>query len=130
MTEISIIIPRYNQGAFIKEAVDNVLAQTFYQDFESPSSTTDLSETNKFLSSFSASKKAVLSLAENQGPSEARNTLIKAALRKYIFRWRQMTGLHSLFSELLVRLERKKSKIHFYRPVLLFSVRIYDAVCV
>ena len=33
MPKISVIIPCYKQGAYLEEAVDSVLAQTF-QDFE------------------------------------------------------------------------------------------------
>ena len=33
MPKISVIIPCYNQGAYLEEAVDSVLAHTF-QDFE------------------------------------------------------------------------------------------------
>lgn len=85
MPNFSVIIPCYNQGAFIKEAVDSVLAQTF-QDFEIiivNDGSSDV-ETNEILSSFTSPKTTVLSLSENQGPSVARNTAIKAAKGKYI----------------------------------------------
>lgn len=85
MPAVSVIIPCYNQGAFIKEAVDSVLAQTF-QDFEIiiVNDGSSDAKTNEFLSNFTAPKTTVLSLAENQGPSVARNVAIKAAKGKYI----------------------------------------------
>ena len=85
MPKVSVIIPCYNQGAFIKEAVDSVLAQTF-QDFEIiiVNDGSSDAKTNEFLSNFTAPKTTVLSLAENQGPSVARNVAIKAAKGKYI----------------------------------------------
>ena len=80
----SVIIPCYNQGSFIKEAVDSVLAQTF-QNFEiiivNDGSTDET--TNRILSNFSAPKTTIIQ-TENKGVSSARNTAIKAANGKYI----------------------------------------------
>ncbi len=80
----SVIIPCYNQGRFIKEAVDSVLLQTF-QDFEIivvNDGSTD-PETNQILSAFSAPKTTILHTS-NQGPAAARNTAIQAAKGLYI----------------------------------------------
>ena len=80
----SVVIPCYNQGSFIKEAVDSVLAQTF-QDFEiiivNDGSTDET--TNWILSNFHVPKTTIIH-TENKGVSSARNTAIKAAKGKYI----------------------------------------------
>ena len=81
----SVIIPCYNQGRFLKEAVSSVLEQTF-QDFEIiivNDHSSDV-ETNHILSNFEAPKTTIISLDENHGVSFARNAGIKAAKGKYI----------------------------------------------
>lgn len=81
---VSIIIPCYNQGKFIDEAVESVLSQTF-QDFEiiiiNDGSTDEF--TNEFLKTYSRPKTTIIT-TKNNGVSTARNIGIKAAKGKYI----------------------------------------------
>ncbi|RYM02215.1 glycosyltransferase [Sporolactobacillus sp. THM7-7] len=82
MTEISVVIPTYNRGAFTVEAVKSVLAQT-YKDIEIivvDDGSTD--ETKEQLKSFGDRIKYIYQ--ENKGPSAARNTGIRQAKGKYI----------------------------------------------
>lgn len=84
MPLISVVIPCYNQGYFLKEAVESVLSQTF-QDFEIivvNDGSTD-PETNQILSAFSAPKTTIIH-TQNQGPAAARNTAIQVAKGTYI----------------------------------------------
>ena len=84
MPKISVIIPCYNQGAYLQEAVDSVLAQTF-QDFEIlvvDDGSTDV-ETVKLLQEYTRPKTRVIH-TENQGLSAARNNGIKEAKGAYI----------------------------------------------
>ena len=84
MTKVSVVIPCYNQGAFIDDAVNSVLAQTF-SDFEIiivNDGSTDAT-TNALLERYSRPKTTVIH-TENQGVCAARNTAIKAAAGKYI----------------------------------------------
>ena len=81
---VSIIIPCYNHGKYIDEAVDSVLKQTF-QTFEiiiiNDGSNDEF--TNKKLENYSRPNTQVITTA-NQGLSLARNTGIKMAQGKYI----------------------------------------------
>jgi glycosyltransferase involved in cell wall biosynthesis len=83
--KVSVIIPCYNQGIYIDEAVDSLLAQTF-QDFEiviiNDGSTDE--ETNRILASYNKPKTRVIT-TKNQGLASARNEGIKVALGEYIF---------------------------------------------
>ena len=84
MPTVSVIIPCYNQGSYLDEAVDSVLAQTF-RDFEIiviDDGSTD-EETIQLLSSFSRPGTRVIR-TPNQGLAEARNTGIREARGKYI----------------------------------------------
>ena len=84
MPKVSVIIPCYNQGEFIDEAVGSVLAQTF-DDFEIiivNDGSTDAA-TNALLEKYSRPKTTVIH-TENQGVCTARNTAVKAAAGKYI----------------------------------------------
>lgn len=84
MPKVSIIIPCYNQGKFLDETVDSVLAQTF-DDFEivivNDGSSDDF--TNDLLRDFHRPKTRVIQ-TDNQGVSAARNTAIRAATGSYI----------------------------------------------
>lgn len=84
MPKVSVIIPCYNQGAYLEEAVDSVLAQT-YQDFEIlvvDDGSTD-AETVKILQDYTRPKTRVIH-TDNQGLSMARNNGIQEATGKYI----------------------------------------------
>lgn len=81
---VSVIIPCYNQGIYLDEAIDSVLSQT-YQNLEiiviNDGSTDEF--TNNLLSDYKRDKTTVL-ITENQGLSNTRNTGIKKAKGKYI----------------------------------------------
>ncbi|MFA5203894.1 MAG: glycosyltransferase family A protein [Lentisphaeria bacterium] len=81
---IAVIIPCYNQGQYVAEAVDSILRQS-YQDFEiivvNDGSTQQA--TNDILSRFERPKTRILTTS-NQGLSAARNNGIKASLCPYI----------------------------------------------
>lgn len=84
MPEVSVIIPCYNQGPFLDEAVESVLSQTF-QDFEIIIVNDGSTEagTIKLLRAYPKPKTQVIHTS-NQGLSAARNNGIKAAQGKYI----------------------------------------------
>lgn len=84
MPRVSVIIPCFNQGQYLTEAVTSVLNQSF-QDFEIivvNDGSTD-SETNAILRAFSAPKTTVLE-TKNQGLGAARNFAIRASRGEYI----------------------------------------------
>ncbi len=84
MPRVSLIIPCYNQGSFVNEAVCSVLEQTF-QDFEIiivNDGSTD-NETNQLLQDYNRPKTRVVT-TENQGLAAARNNGIKSAQGSYI----------------------------------------------
>lgn len=84
MPKVSVIIPCYNQGTFIDEAVDSVLAQTF-SDFEIiivNDGSTDAA-TNALLKNYSRPKTTVVTTL-NQGVCAARNTAIQMSGGGYI----------------------------------------------
>ncbi|MFA6091733.1 MAG: glycosyltransferase [Elusimicrobiota bacterium] len=83
-SKVSVIIPCYNHGAFVGEAVDSVLAQTF-QDFEIvivDDGSTD-KDTLDILKGFDKPKTQVVH-AEHQGLAEARNVGIRNSSGTYI----------------------------------------------
>src|SRR5262245_57176203 len=81
---VSVIIPCFNQGATLDEAVESVLAQTF-TDFEivivNDGSTDTL--TNQLLASYHKPKTRVIVTA-NEGLAAARNTAIRNSRGKYV----------------------------------------------
>jgi len=83
MPEVSVIIPTFDCGAYIGEAIESVLKQT-YQDFEIiivDDGSTD--NTRELVSSFH-DERLQYRYQENRGASDARNTGIKASRGKYI----------------------------------------------
>lgn len=84
MPKVSIIIPCYNLGQYLDEAVDSVITQT-YQDFEiiivNDGSTDEF--TNNLLSNYSKPKTRVLT-TENQGLPSARNNGILVSTGEYV----------------------------------------------
>ncbi len=84
MPKVSVIIPCYNQGKYIDEAVNSVLNQSF-QDFEiiivNDGSTDEF--TNDILKKYNKPKTKVFT-TENKGVSAARNTAIKKSQGEFI----------------------------------------------
>lgn len=84
MAKVSVVIPCYNQGIYLEEAVDSVLCQT-YRDFEiiivNDGSTDPC--TNELLANYHRPNTRVLATA-NQGLAEARNTGIREACGEFI----------------------------------------------
>ncbi len=84
MARVSVVIPCYNQGAYLDEAVESVLAQT-YRDFEiivvNDGSTDE--ETNRLLARYERPQTRVLHTG-NQGLASARNNGIREAMGEYI----------------------------------------------
>ncbi len=82
--KVSVIIPCYNQGQFVADAVDSVLAQTF-SDFEIiivNDGSTD-GDTCRLLKDFKREKVQILHTA-NHGLATARNNAITDAIGEYI----------------------------------------------
>ncbi|AMV73142.1 glycosyltransferase [Desulfuromonas sp. DDH964] len=84
MPKVSVIIPCFNQGGYLDEAVNSVLAQT-YSDFEIiivNDGSTDVAS-NDLLSDYRRPQCRVL-LTNNQGLAAARNNGIRAAKGEFI----------------------------------------------
>ncbi len=84
MPKVSVIIPCYNHGQYVDEAVNSVLAQTF-QDFEIiivNDGSTD-AFTNEILKNYNKPKTKVIHTI-NQGLSAARNNGIRESHGEYI----------------------------------------------
>src|SRR4030066_1926561 len=84
MPRVSVIMPCYNLGQYLNEAVESVLSQTF-QDFEiiivNDGSTDEF--TNKLLANYNKPKTRVLT-TDNEGLPSARNNGIKISSGEYI----------------------------------------------
>ncbi|HSF82167.1 MAG TPA: glycosyltransferase [Anaerolineales bacterium] len=83
MPTVSVIIPAYNQGDYLREAIDSVLAQTF-TDFEVivvDDGSTD--HTARVAKSYQDQRVRYL-YQENQGLSAARNTGIRNTTGQYL----------------------------------------------
>jgi len=108
---VSVIIPCYNQGQYIDEAVDSVLAQT-YQNLEiiivNDGSTDELSI--EILRSYKKTKTTVLHTA-NKGLPSARNYAIKMSKGKYILPLDADDKIGSTYIEKAVNLLEANSNI-------------------
>ena len=84
MPKLSVVIPCYNHGKYVHEAVESVLNQT-YQDFEiiivNDGSTDEF--TNNLLTDYKMPKTRIIH-TDNQGLASARNNGIKEARGEYI----------------------------------------------
>jgi glycosyltransferase involved in cell wall biosynthesis len=81
---VSVIVPCYNLGAYLEEAVDSVHAQT-YQDFEIiivNDGSTD-PDTNRLLTGYRKAKTRVIQ-SDNRGLSAARNLGIEHSMGRYL----------------------------------------------
>ena len=80
MCKVSVIIPCYNSGKYILEAINSVKEQTFsnWEIIIVDDGSTD-SETQNKLSTIETNEKIKLIYQENKGPSHARNTGIAHA---------------------------------------------------
>lgn len=82
MVKVSVIIPTFNRAAFLKQAINSVLKQTYthYEIIVVDDGSTD--DTQQAALSYGAKVRYIYQ--ENAGPSAARNTGIKAAKGKYV----------------------------------------------
>lgn len=81
---VSVIIPTYNRSAFVSEAIDSVLQQSF-QDFELivvDDGSTD--GTNEVVARYQADSRVRYIYQPNRGGGAARNTGIKGSAGRYI----------------------------------------------
>ena len=83
-SKVSIIIPCYNHGQFLKECIDSILKQSF-QDFEIIF-VDDCSTDNslEIISSYNDSRIRIFKATKNKGPAAARNLGIQNCNGVYI----------------------------------------------
>jgi glycosyltransferase involved in cell wall biosynthesis len=104
VSRVSVVIPCYNQGRFVDDAVESVLAQTF-DDVEIVivnDGSTDR-ETNRILEAYRRPKTTVMH-TDNQGRSSARNNGIRAATGRYILPLDADDRIASTYIEKAVRM--------------------------
>jgi glycosyltransferase involved in cell wall biosynthesis len=85
MPKVSVVIPTYNYGRFLGEAIQSVLDQTF-QDFEIfvvDDGSTD--NTKEIVDSFKDHRIKYI-YQENRGVSAARNTGIQTSIGEYLYK--------------------------------------------
>jgi teichuronic acid biosynthesis glycosyltransferase TuaG len=82
---VDIILPNYNKGEYLKEAIDSVIKQSYknWHIFIVDDNSTDKSL--EIINSYSYLKnKTVISLKKNKGPSFCRNYAMRISKSKYI----------------------------------------------
>ncbi|MDQ3755051.1 MAG: glycosyltransferase family 2 protein [Acidobacteriota bacterium] len=111
MPVVSVIVPCYNQGHLVDEAVESVLAQTF-SDFEiiivNDGSTDEA--TNRILQAYDKPKTTVLH-TRNCGLGGARNNGIRAAQGKYILPLDADDRIGSTYLEKAVRVLEARADV-------------------
>ncbi len=121
---VSVIIPCFNQGQFIDEAVDSVLAQSF-REFEIiivNDGSTD-GETNQLLQHYNRPKTRILS-TDNQGLAAARNNGIRVSQGKYILPLDADDRIGSTYVEQAVRLLDSREDL----GIVYCQARLFGAV--
>lgn len=112
--KVSVVIPCYNLGQYLDEAVDSVFVQTF-QDFEiiivNDGSTDEA--TNRLLASYRRPRTQVLATRENRGPPAARNLAIAQARGAYLCALDADDKLHPHYFEKAVRILDEDPSIAF-----------------
>lgn len=108
---ISVVVPCYNHGQYVDEAVDSVLNQT-YQNFEiiivNDGSTDE--ETNKILANYNKPKTRVLTTS-NQGLPSARNNGIKEANGEFILPLDADDKIHPEYLERTLKIIQENENI-------------------
>lgn len=111
--KVSVIIPCFNLGQYLEEAVDSVLAQTF-KDFEiiiiNDGSTDEM--TNTLLADFKRPSTQVF-FTENRGLPAARNFAIEKSRGMYICALDADDKLHPLFLEKTVSVLETNPSVAF-----------------
>jgi glycosyltransferase involved in cell wall biosynthesis len=114
---VSVVIPCFNHGEYLPEAVDSILAQT-WQNFEiiaiDDGSTSH--ETRTVMETFERPKTRVLFHPENLGLPAARNTGIQEARGKYICCLDADDKLESTYLEKALLLLESNQGISFVYP--------------
>lgn len=119
---VSIIIPCYNHGKYLHEAVDSVLAST-YQNIEIIIINDGSYKDMDFLKTFSAPKTRIIH-QENQGVSMARNNGIKEAKGQYILPLDADDKIHLEYIEKAVKvLEDNPKKGIVYCEAEFFGIK-------
>lgn len=106
---VSVVIPCYNQGEYLKEAVDSVLSST-YEAIEIIIVNDGSTKGTEFLKVFSAPKTKIVH-QQNQGVSLARNNGIKESHGKYILPLDADDKIHPAYIEKAVNILENDSKI-------------------
>ncbi len=114
---ISVVIPCYNHGAYLSEAVDSVLSQT-WQNFEIivVDDGSDEPETRSILKNFSRPKTRIIHHKRNKGLPAARNTGIREAIGKYICCLDADDKLHPTYLEKALLMLESNHGIGFVYP--------------
>ena len=84
MKKVSVIIPTYNYGRFIREAVDSVLNQTYTDQEVVVVDDGSTDGTRNVLKDYIETGKITYIYQKNSGPGAARNTGIRASEGEYI----------------------------------------------
>lgn len=106
---VSVVIPCYNQGEYLKEAVDSVLSST-YENIEIIVVNDGSTKNVEFLKTFSAPKTKIIH-QQNQGVALARNNGIKASNGKYILPLDADDKIYSTYIEKAVNVLENNEKI-------------------